>query len=115
MEVTSEEEVHDGNVLKKLVKGTSENNEAGGGVRRVLAGGGAFTYVCTYIRTASSFQFLADCGIYRCCNQGEEDSSGKSNGCCYPRKLAVLHPPPHPHHLSDFDRWKCSSVSYGHR
>ncbi|HXG07548.1 MAG TPA: hypothetical protein VNI77_09520 [Nitrososphaera sp.] len=52
MEVTSEEEeVHDGNVLKKLVKGTSENNDAGGGVRRVLAGGGAFTYVCIYVRT----------------------------------------------------------------
>ena len=51
MEVTSEEEVHDGNVLKKLVKGTSENNDAGGGVRRVLAGGGVFTYVCIYVRT----------------------------------------------------------------
>jgi len=94
MEVTSEE-VHDGKVLKKLVKGASENN---GGVRRVLADGA--------YDSKESFRYLSDRGIDAAIKV-KRNSSGKSHGC-YPRKLAILQ------QLSDFDRWK-ASVSYGHR
>ncbi len=93
MEVTSEE-VHDGKVLKKLVKGASENND----VSRVLADGA--------YDSKENFRCLDDMGIEPAIKV-KKNSSGKSHGC-YPRKLVVLQ------QLSDFDRWK-ASVSYGHR
>jgi hypothetical protein len=94
MEVTSEE-VHDGKVLKKLVKGASENN---GGVRRVLADGA--------YDSKENFWYLDDNNIEPAIRV-KKNSSGKSHGC-YPRKLAVLQ------QLSDFEKWK-ASVSYGYR
>jgi hypothetical protein len=93
MEVTSEE-VHDGKVLKKLVKGASENNDVG----RVLADGA--------YDSKENFWYLDDNDI-EAAIKVKKNSSGKAHGC-YPRKLAVLQ------QLSDFDRWK-RSVSYGHR
>lgn len=37
------------------------------------------------------------------------NSTGQSNGCCYPRKLIVLQ------QMKNFKKWKQHSVSYGHR
>lgn len=93
LEVTSEE-VHDGKVLKKLVKNASENND----VSRVLADGA--------YDSKENFWYLDDNNI-EAAIKVKKNSSGKAHGC-YPRKLAVLQ------QLSDFDRWK-RSVSYGHR
>jgi hypothetical protein len=93
LQVTSED-VHDSRVLKKLVKGASENNDVG----RVLADGA--------YDSKESFRYLSDRGI-EAAIRVKKNSSGKSNGG-YPRKLVVLQ------QLSDFDRWK-RSVSYGHR
>ena len=93
LEVTSEE-VHDGRVLKKLVRGASENNDIG----RVLADGA--------YDSKENFRYLADRGL-EAAIKVKKNSSGRSHGC-YARKLAVLQ------QLSDFDRWK-ASVSYGHR
>ncbi|AFU57886.1 putative transposase, IS4 family [Candidatus Nitrososphaera gargensis Ga9.2] len=93
LEVTSEE-VHDGKVMKKLVKGASENN----GIKRVLADGA--------YDSKKNFRYLARKGI-EAAIKVRKNSSGKAMGC-YPRKLVVLQ------QLSDFDKWK-SSVSYGQR
>lgn len=93
LEVTSEE-VHDGKVLKKLVKNASENND----VSRVLADGA--------YDSKENFRYLGDNNI-EAAIRVKKNSSGKAHGC-YPRKLVVLQ------QLSDFDRWK-ASVSYGHR
>jgi hypothetical protein len=95
LQVTSEE-VHDSSkVLKKLVKAASENND----VKRVLADGA--------YDSKKNFRYLSDYGIHAAIKV-KKNSSGKANGCCYPRKLAVLQ------QLSNFDKWK-ASVSYGHR
>ncbi|MEO9295544.1 MAG: IS5 family transposase [Nitrososphaera sp.] len=93
LQVTSED-VHDSRVLKKLVKGASENNDVG----RVLADGA--------YDSKENFHYLADNGI-EAAIKVKKNSSGKAHGC-YPRKLVVLQ------QLSGFDRWK-RSVSYGHR
>jgi hypothetical protein len=93
LEATSEE-VHDSDVLKKLVRRASENN----GIQRVLADGA--------YDSKKNFRYLARKGI-EAAIKVRRNSSGKAMGC-YPRKLAVLQ------QLTDFDRWK-SSVSYNQR
>jgi len=87
LEVTSEE-VHDSKVMKKLVDRVSENND----IKRVLADG-AYDSKKNGIESAIKVR---------------KNSTGQSNGCCYPRKLIVLQ------QMKNFKKWK-HSVSYGHR
>ena len=94
LEVTSEE-VHDSKVMKKLVDRVSENND----VKRVLADGA--------YDSKKNFQYLYDNGIESAIKV-RKNSTGQSNGCCYPRKLIVLQ------QMKNFKKWK-HSVSYGHR
>jgi len=94
LEVTSEE-VHDSKVMKKLVDRVSKNND----VKRVLADGA--------YDSKKNFQYLYDNGIESAIKV-RKNSTGLSNGCCYPRKLIVLQ------QMKNFKKWK-HSISYGHR
>jgi len=95
LEVTSEE-VHDSKVMKKQVDRVSENND----IKRVLADGASYD-------SKKNFQYLYDNGIESAIKV-RKNSTGQSNGCCYPRKLIVLQ------QMKNFKKWK-HSVSYGHR
>lgn len=55
----------------------------------------------------SNFQYLSDNGI-EAANKVRKNSTGRSNGCCYPRKLVVLQ------QLKNLKKWK-QNVSYGYR
>jgi hypothetical protein len=78
--VTSEEETHDNSkVLEKLVKGASENNDD---ANMVIADDGAYD-------SKKNFRYLSDNNI-EAAIKVRRSSSGKANGCCYPRKLLVV-------------------------
>jgi hypothetical protein len=94
LEFTSEE-VNDSKVMNKLVDRVYENND----VKRVLADGA--------YDSKKNFQYLYDNGIESAIKV-RKNSTGQSNGCCYPRKLIVLQ------QMNNFKKWK-HSVSYGHR
>jgi hypothetical protein len=95
LEVTSEE-VHDGSRLKKLVSNASENND----VKRVIADG-------AYNDSKENFRYLFDNGI-EAAIKVRKNSSDRSIGCYYPRKIAVLK------QMKNFEKWK-DSISYGYR
>jgi hypothetical protein len=77
LEVTSEE-VYDSRMLKKMVKAASENNN----VKRVLADDAAYD-------SKKNFRYLSNNNI-EAAIKVRRSSSGKANGCCYPRKLVVM-------------------------
>ena len=56
-----------------------------------------------------NFQYLYDNGIESAIKVRKKNSTGQSNGCCYPRKLIVLQ------QMKNFKKWKQHSISYGHR
>jgi len=95
LEVTSEE-AHDGSRLKKLVSNASENND----VKRVITDG-------AYNDSKENFRYLFDNGI-EAAIKVRKNSSDRSIGCYYPRKIAVLK------QMKNFEKWK-DSVSYGYR
>lgn len=95
LEVTSEE-VHDSKVMKKLVDHASENID----VKCMLADGA--------YDSKKNFSYLHNNDIEAAIKVRRNSSSCKSNGCCYPRKLAVLQ------QMKNFKKWK-HSVSYVHR
>jgi hypothetical protein len=94
LEVTTEE-VHDGMMLKKLIENAAENND----VKRVIADGA--------YDNNENFRYLSDDGIEAAINV-RKNSSDRSIGCYYPRKVAVLK------QMKNFEKWK-DSVSYGSR
>jgi transposase len=69
-------------------------------VRVLLADGASYD-------SKKNFQYLYDNGIESAIKV-RKNSTGQSNGCCYPRKLIVLQ------QMKNFKKWK-HSVSYGHR
>jgi hypothetical protein len=94
LEVTTEE-VHDGMMLKKLIENAAENND----VKRVIADGA--------YDNNENFRYLSDNGI-EAAIKVRKNSSDRSIGCYYPRKVAVLK------QMKNFEKWK-DSVSYGSR
>jgi hypothetical protein len=78
--VTSEEETHDSSkILEKLVEGASENNDD---ANMVIADDGAYD-------SKKNFRYLSNNNI-EAAIKVRRSSSGKANGCCYPRKLVVM-------------------------
>ncbi|MGH9985605.1 MAG: transposase, partial [Nitrososphaeraceae archaeon] len=84
-----------GRMLKSLIRGTAINAQTN--IKRVLADGA--------YDSRDNFQFLHDNDMVPAIKV-RKNSSFKSMGCCYTRKMVVLQ------QLSDLDKWK-RSVSYG--
>ncbi|MGA8913251.1 MAG: transposase [Nitrososphaeraceae archaeon] len=87
------EEVHDGSRLKKLINNALKNNT----LKRVIADAA--------YDNKENFRYLYDSNIEAAIKVRK---SSNSVGCYCPRKIAVLK------QLKNFEKWQ-HSVSYGHR
>jgi hypothetical protein len=98
LEVTSEEEVHDSKMLKKMVDNASSKNN---NVRCVLADDA--------YDTKKNFQYFHDDNSIEAAIKVRKNSTGRSMGLCYTRKIAVLQ-----QLNKDFNKWMQDSIRYGY-